>query len=151
MRARLRDGTTGKLSLGNQIIAGASAGLAQSLVSSPMDMFKIHAQDGRGFRRTLAKRTLSPTMAGKIKNRVENRKNLSNIEIIPCMPSMIPAGLLGIKFARNESPFLPRLKGVYLGWTAQVIREVPFSMLYFPFYALVRQILTREGEHPSNG
>ena len=45
VRKRLTD-SNGPISVPSQIIAGVSAGLAQSIVTSPMEMFKIGGQTG---------------------------------------------------------------------------------------------------------
>ena len=45
MRSRLTD-SNGNISIGNQIIAGATAGACQCVVTSPMEMFKIAGQTG---------------------------------------------------------------------------------------------------------
>jgi len=110
MRARLTD-KNGNISIANQVIAGATAGTCQCIVTSPMEMFKIAGQTGTPVSVTWAQRT-----AGRV-------------------------------------TALGKMQGVYTGFCATLIRDIPFSAVYFPFYAIVREQMARRllkpGEEPT--
>ena len=48
---------------------------------------------------------------------------------------------------------LGKIQGVYTGFCATLIRDIPFSAVYFPFYAIVREQMARRllkpGEKPT--
>jgi len=110
MRARLSD-KNGKISVTNEILAGATAGACQCIVTSPMEMFKIAGQTGIPVSTTWKERTAGRTTA------------------------------------------IGKMQGVYTGFVSTLLRDIPFSMFYFPTYALVRrgmsQAFLKPGEDPT--
>jgi len=84
----------GHVDLKSSILAGSSAGAAQTIVTTPMELLKIKGQEAGS--------------QGK-------RFNL--------------AATVG-EILRKEGP-----AGFYRGWCSTLIRDVPFSFLYFPMYA----------------
>lgn len=84
----------GHVDLQSSILAGSSAGAAQTIVTTPMELLKIKGQEAGS--------------QGK-------RFNL--------------AATVG-EILRKEGP-----AGFYRGWCSTLIRDVPFSFLYFPMYA----------------
>ena len=112
MRSRLTD-KNGDISIPNQIIAGATAGACQCIVTSPMEMFKIAGQTGIPVKVTWNERTAGRTTA------------------------------------------IGKMQGVYTGFCSTLLRDIPFSMFYFPCYAIVRhlmaQSLLKPGEQPTFG
>ena len=48
---------------------------------------------------------------------------------------------------------LGKVKGIYTGFSATLLRDIPFSMLYFPAYAIIREqmakLLLKPGEDPT--
>jgi len=110
MRARLTD-KNGNISIQNQVIAGATAGACQCIVTSPMEMFKIAGQTGIPVKQTWAERTAGRTTA------------------------------------------LGKVQGVYTGFCSTLLRDIPFSMFYFPAYAIIRNLMAttmlKPGEDPT--
>ena len=105
MRARLSD-RNGKISVTNEILAGATAGACQCIVTSPMEMFKIAGQTGVPVLSTWKIRTAGQTtVVGKI-------------------------------------------KGVYTGLGSTLLLYIPFSMFYFPTYAMVRRQMSKAFSKP---
>ena len=47
------------------------------------------------------------------------------------------------------------MRGVYTGFCATLLRDIPFSMIYFPTYAVVRSVMAEKmlkpGEDPTFG
>jgi len=93
-RMILADPETGDVSLTNSCIAGASAGAAQSIVTTPMELLKIKGQEA-GSR-------------GESFNVFKSFKTIMQAE---------------------------GATGFYRGWCSTLVRDVPFSFLYFPLYA----------------
>jgi len=112
MRARLTD-KNGEISIANQVVAGATAGACQCIVTSPMEMFKIAGQTG------------------------------------------IPVSVTWAERTAGRSTALGKMQGVYTGFCSTLLRDIPFSMFYFPTYAIVRQVMASQmlkpGENPTFG
>ncbi|CAL8368058.1 unnamed protein product [Lota lota] len=125
----------GRLTVLKEMLSGCGAGMCQVIITTPMEMLKIQLQD-----------------AGRLaaQQRV--------------IPSMVPALKLGVVLSRsyNTSPAphvvrvsamqitreLLRTKGVpglYRGLGATLMRDMPFSMVYFPLFAHLHQL----GRHSS--
>ena len=47
------------------------------------------------------------------------------------------------------------MQGVYTGFCATLLRDIPFSMIYFPAYAIIRDVMAKTmlkpGEDPTFG
>ena len=47
------------------------------------------------------------------------------------------------------------MQGVYTGFCATLLRDIPFSMIYFPAYAIIRDVMAKNmlkpGEDPTFG
>jgi len=85
----------GHVNLKSSILAGSSAGAAQTIVTTPMELLKIKGQE-----------------AGSRGERFN-----------------------AIKAMRDIAGGPEGLKGFYRGWCSTLVRDVPFSFLYFPLYA----------------
>ena len=50
---------------------------------------------------------------------------------------------------------ISKTRGVYTGFCATLLRDIPFSMIYFPTYAVVRTVMAQQmlkpGEDPTFG
>lgn len=93
-RLALADKETGIVDLKSSIIAGSSAGAAQTIVTTPMELLKIKGQE-----------------AG---SRGEKFNAIKAMQQIAAKEGMV---------------------GFYRGWCSTLVRDVPFSFLYFPLYA----------------
>ncbi|CAH1636072.1 unnamed protein product [Spodoptera littoralis] len=104
----------GTISLLNQTISGAGAGLYQALITTPMELLKIQLQD-----------------AGRIEAQIKAAGGT-----IPPRPTAW--GLT--KKLYSQGGFF----GFYRGIRATAIRDVGFSAIYFPMFA----ILSKWGQKP---
>ena len=127
MRTRLTD-KDGNLSVQKQIIAGATAGACQCIVTSPMEMFKIAGQTGVPVGEMWRQRYLL---------------GIPNPELTFYFRT---AGRIGA---------ISKMQGVYTGFCATLLRDIPFSMIYFPAYAIIRDVMAKNmlkpGEDPTFG
>lgn len=109
-RMALADKETGEVTLTNSCIAGASAGAAQSIVTTPMELLKIKGQ-------------MIAAEGGKF-NVFEAFRSIMRAD-----------GAIGF----------------YRGWCSTLVRDVPFSFLYFPLYAELHYMDSFGGGNSFNG
>lgn len=96
----------GQLSLARGLLAGAGAGFFQVIVTTPMEMLKIHGQD--------AGRLAAASMNGKGTMTIQSKSTFA-----------VAKDLLYTK-----GPL-----GLYKGLGATLARDIPFSVIYFPLFA----------------
>ncbi|KAM4721543.1 mitochondrial glutamate carrier 1 [Rhinophrynus dorsalis] len=109
-----------KLTLLKEMLAGCGAGTCQVIVTTPMEMLKIQLQDAG---RIAAQRKLMAAQAGL---------NTAATESLPARPT-----------AMQISRDLLRSKGIaglYKGLGATLLRDVPFSIIYFPLFANLNKL-----------
>ncbi|XP_075458539.1 mitochondrial glutamate carrier 2 [Ascaphus truei] len=108
-----RDGK--ELTLVREMLAGCGAGTCQVVVTSPMEMLKIQLQD-----------------AGRLATQKVVTGDAAAVAAAPQRPSalMIVRELLRTK----------GISGVYKGLGATLLRDVPFSVIYFPLFANVNKL-----------
>ncbi|EDO15615.1 hypothetical protein Kpol_1006p11 [Vanderwaltozyma polyspora DSM 70294] len=102
MRKNLRDNRSGKLTLPNEIISGASAGACQVVFTNPLEIVKIRLQ-------------------------VKSEYAAENIAKVQQTAFSIVKSL--------------GITGLYKGAVACLLRDVPFSAIYFPTYAHLKRDL----------
>jgi len=110
----------GKLPVSREMIAGGSAGLCQIVVTTPMELLKIQLQDaGR--------------VAAQMKASGQSTANLPKISALGITKELIKSkGILGL----------------YKGTGATMLRDVSFSMVYFPLFANLNRLGPRK--HPGS-
>lgn len=116
--------TDGHLPLWGEVLAGCGAGTCQVVVTTPMEMLKIQLQDAG---RIAAQR---PTQAPA---RTATAPAPSLVA-----PSSAQQGPLHRPSATGLTVQLLKtrgLAGLYRGAGATLMRDVPFSMIYFPLFA----------------
>uniref|UniRef100_A0A8C3AC85 Mitochondrial glutamate carrier 1 n=1 Tax=Cyclopterus lumpus TaxID=8103 RepID=A0A8C3AC85_CYCLU len=126
----------GKLTLLKEMLAGCGAGTCQVIVTTPMEMLKIQLQDaGR-----IGKRTFNPDGSLKAQRKL--------------MPETVAAGTVATKSptAMQLTRELLREKGIaglYKGLGATLLRDVPFSIIYFPLFANLNNLGKRGVDGPA--
>ncbi|KAL6474586.1 hypothetical protein MHYP_G00181470 [Metynnis hypsauchen] len=115
-----------KLTLLREMLAGCGAGTCQVIVTTPMEMLKIQLQDAG---RIAAQRKLMPQ-------------------------TVAPGGPVEVKSptAMQLTRELLREKGIaglYKGLGATLLRDVPFSIIYFPLFANLNDLGKRGAEGPA--
>ncbi|KAL4642150.1 mitochondrial glutamate carrier 1 isoform X1 [Arapaima gigas] len=113
-----------KLTLFKEMLAGCGAGTCQVIVTTPMEMLKIQLQDAG---RIEAQRKLMPQVAGG-----------------PVAAKSPTAMQLTRELLRSKG-----IAGLYKGLGATLLRDVPFSIIYFPLFANLNN-LGRRGEEGSS-
>ncbi|XP_074488868.1 mitochondrial glutamate carrier 1 [Sebastes fasciatus] len=114
----------GKLTLPKEMLAGCGAGTCQVIVTTPMEMLKIQLQDA---------------------GRIEAQRKL--------MPETVVEGTV----AKSQTAMqLTRqllsekgIAGLYKGLGATLLRDVPFSVIYFPLFANLNNLGKRGADGPA--
>jgi solute carrier family 25 glutamate transporter 18/22 len=100
-------GANGKLPVTREMMAGGGAGLCQIVVTTPMELLKIQLQD-------------SGRVAAQLKASGQSTAHLPKISALSVTMELLRTkGILGL----------------YRGTGATMMRDVSFSMVYFPLFA----------------
>ncbi|XP_018558982.1 mitochondrial glutamate carrier 1 isoform X2 [Lates calcarifer] len=116
----------GHLPLWGEVLAGCGAGTCQVVVTTPMEMLKIQLQDaGR-----LAAQRPVPTPAQAAAPGPAPSLVAPPPQARPTPPRRPSATGITVELLRTRG-----LAGLYRGAGATLMRDVPFSMIYFPLFA----------------
>lgn len=110
-----------ELTLVREMLAGCGAGTCQVVVTSPMEMLKIQLQDA-------GRLATQKVVAGE-----------GAAAAIPHPPAATPKRPSALLIARDLLR-TQGISGVYKGLGATLLRDVPFSIIYFPLFANVNKL-----------
>ncbi|XP_029378536.1 mitochondrial glutamate carrier 1 isoform X2 [Echeneis naucrates] len=113
-----KDGTERHLPLWGEVLAGCGAGTCQVVVTTPMEMLKIQLQDAGRLAAQAASSGPAPSLVAPP----------SQARRTP--PQRPSATGITVELLRTRG-----LAGLYRGAGATLMRDVPFSMIYFPLFA----------------
>ncbi|XP_072237813.1 solute carrier family 25 member 55a isoform X1 [Leuresthes tenuis] len=121
------------LTVFKEMLAGCGAGMSQVIVTTPMEMLKIQLQDaGR-----LAAQQQKPVMMLPTKlvatNAVLSRSY--NSGPVVSAPRAVSATQIAKELLRTQG-----IQGLYRGLGATLMRDVPFSVVYFPLFANLNRL-----------
>ncbi|XP_062871174.1 solute carrier family 25 member 55b [Trichomycterus rosablanca] len=136
LRHRLSGGGS-RLSVFKEMMAGCGAGVCQVIITTPMEMLKIQLQDAG---RLVAQRNLT----------VLSTLKLGTVApVLNCRYSVGCITHLRRPSALQITQDLLRshgVQGLYKGLTATLIRDVPFSIIYFPLFSHLNQLGKAPGD-----
>ncbi|KAM9531177.1 mitochondrial glutamate carrier 1-like isoform 1-T1 [Salvelinus alpinus] len=114
-----------KLTLVKEMLAGCGAGTCQVVVTTPMEMLKIQLQDA---------------------GRIEAQRKLMPETVVPgTVPTKSPTAMQLTRELLKEKG----IAGLYKGLGATLLRDVPFSIIYFPLFANLNTLGKRGAEGPA--
>ncbi|XP_034027491.1 mitochondrial glutamate carrier 1-like [Thalassophryne amazonica] len=128
----------GKLTVFKEMLAGCCAGMCQAIVTTPMEMLKIQLQDAG---RLVAQQRVIPNMVMTLKMGGTSAA-LSCSYITSPAPQITRVSAIQIT---RELLMTTGVPGLYKGLGATLMRDVPFSVVYFPLFAHLHQL----GRHSS--
>nr|XP_020472214.1 mitochondrial glutamate carrier 1-like [Monopterus albus] len=131
----IKDG--GRLTVFKEMFAGCCAGMCQVIVTTPMEMLKIQLQDAG---RLVAQQRVMPV--------VSTLKIGGTSAVLSRSYNASPARVSATQITRE----LLRTRGVtglYRGLGATLMRDIPFSVVYFPVFAHLHQLGQHSFEDPS--
>ncbi|XP_048013870.1 mitochondrial glutamate carrier 1 [Megalobrama amblycephala] len=115
-----------KLTLLREMLAGCGAGTCQVIVTTPMEMLKIQLQDAG---RIAAQRKLMPqavTPGGPVEMKSPTAMQLTR------------------ELLKEKG-----IAGLYKGLGATLLRDVPFSIIYFPLFANLNNLGKKNADGPA--
>ncbi|XP_013011764.1 mitochondrial glutamate carrier 2 isoform X2 [Cavia porcellus] len=122
----MEDGARQNLKM--EMLAGCGAGMCQVVVTCPMEMLKIQMQDaGRLVGHPQGSAAASPSSRSYSTGSASTHERSS-------------ATLTARELLRTQG-----LAGLYRGLGATILRDIPFSIIYFPLFANLNHL--RVGEH----
>ncbi|KAL7982247.1 hypothetical protein Chor_009845 [Crotalus horridus] len=119
-----------ELSLASEMLAGCGAGTCQVVVTSPMEMLKIQLQDA-------GRLGLEGTAAAS-SHPLQGQPYTTGTEAAPKRPS---ATRIASELLRSQG-----IAGLYKGLGATLLRDVPFSIIYFPLFANLNKLGQKTSE-----
>ncbi|XP_061582813.1 solute carrier family 25 member 55a [Cololabis saira] len=123
----------GKLTVLKEMLAGCGAGMCQVVITTPMEMLKIQLQDAGRLAAQQQKPVMMPVTNLVGTNTVLSRSYNSGT----AAPS--PRAVSATQIAR-ELVHTQGIQGLYRGLGATLIRDVPFSIVYFPLFANLNRL-----------
>ncbi|CAG11807.1 unnamed protein product, partial [Tetraodon nigroviridis] len=121
------------LTVFKEMLAGCGAGMCQVVITTPMEMLKIQLQDaGR-----LAAQQHKPVKMSATKLAVTNAmlSRSYNSGAVVAAPRAVSATHIARELLQTQG-----IPGLYKGLGATLMRDVPFSVVYFPLFANLNRL-----------
>jgi len=123
----------GRLPLDREVLAGAATGVVHCLVTTPLELLKVRQQNSDGWAFTEAKlRARNPMYTPHARHTGHS------------MPALTSRTLIR-QIARKGG-----MLGLYKGNSATLLREVTFSLIYFPLVANINALGPRRSPNSSH-
>ncbi|XP_070295926.1 mitochondrial glutamate carrier 1 isoform X2 [Salvelinus sp. IW2-2015] len=117
-----------KLTLLREMLAGCGAGTCQVIITTPMEMLKIQLQDA---------------------GRIEAQRKLMSQAAVGAPGGPVELGSHTAMQLTRELLRSQGIAGLYKGLGATLLRDVPFSIIYFPLFANLNSLGGRGADGPA--
>lgn len=114
-----------------EMLSGCAAGTCQVIITTPMEMLKIQLQDAG---RLAAQRIIATVPSAKHATASPVLTRAYNVTPVPVMRK-ISATQIAAELFRAHG-----ISGLYKGLGATLLRDVPFSVIYFPLFANLNKL-----------
>ncbi|XP_072571370.1 solute carrier family 25 member 55a isoform X2 [Paramormyrops kingsleyae] len=119
------------LTVFKEMLAGCGAGMCQVIITTPMEMLKIQLQDaGRLAAQQRAPAGVQPKLSGT--SAMFSRPYTAG--------RTLPVQTVSATRIAQELLHTQGLRGLYRGLGATLMRDVPFSVVYFPLFAHLNRL-----------
>uniref|UniRef100_A0A3Q4ADL4 Mitochondrial glutamate carrier 1 n=1 Tax=Mola mola TaxID=94237 RepID=A0A3Q4ADL4_MOLML len=115
------------LTVVKEMLAGCGAGMCQVIVTTPMEMLKIQLQDAGRLAAQQKPVMISPTKLVATNTMLSRSYNSGTVI---SAPRAISATQIARELLQAQG-----IQGLYKGLGATLMRDVPFSVVYFPLFA----------------
>uniref|UniRef100_A0A8C1I628 Mitochondrial glutamate carrier 1 n=1 Tax=Cyprinus carpio TaxID=7962 RepID=A0A8C1I628_CYPCA len=120
------------LTVFREMLAGCAAGMCQVIITTPMEMLKIQLQDAGRLAAQQRKPGIIPPNRLATTNAVLSR----SYNVVPSTsPRVISATQIARELLHSQG-----IQGLYKGLGATLLRDVPFSIVYFPLFANLNKL-----------
>ncbi|XP_072448102.1 mitochondrial glutamate carrier 1 isoform X3 [Chiloscyllium punctatum] len=119
-----------QLTLIKEMLAGCGAGTCQVIVTTPMEMLKIQLQDAGRLAAQQKLMTAQSVTGRAVEGPISSASQATSTIKSPQTATQITKELLRSK----------GIAGLYKGLGATLLRDVPFSIVYFPLFANLNKL-----------
>ncbi|XP_060694756.1 mitochondrial glutamate carrier 1 isoform X2 [Hemiscyllium ocellatum] len=119
-----------QLTLIKEMLAGCGAGTCQVIVTTPMEMLKIQLQDAGRLAAQQKLMTAQSATGRAVEGPISSASQATSTVKSPQTATQITKELLRSK----------GIAGLYKGLGATLLRDVPFSIVYFPLFANLNKL-----------
>ncbi|XP_077428437.1 solute carrier family 25 member 55a isoform X2 [Vanacampus margaritifer] len=132
------------LTIFKEMLAGCGAGMCQVIVTTPMEMLKIQLQDAGRLVAQQQKPVITSPSKLVVTNPLLSRSYNSGAVTTMATPRAVSATQIARELLRTQG-----IQGLYKGLGATLMRDVPFSVVYFPLFANLNRLGQPSAEQSS--